>query len=78
MISITIWTIQGAQEGCALSTEGEFNSVILHIEGGETEFELVMDSSDARKFIFQVHRAILDSLQDGPASSPNSGIGGSR
>jgi len=67
MIPARFWRGATPNDNSQVYVGSSGDKVIITVESeGDGRYELNLDTHAARQFIFQVHRAILESLQGGP------------
>lgn len=52
-------------EGCSLTCSGDYDSVSIEVRGCGKSWDLILDTDEARRLIFRLHRAVTEALTVG-------------
>lgn len=75
MIPAEFWKGARPNDNSRVYVGSSCGKVIITVESaGDERYELNLDTNAARQFIFRIHRAIMESLQDGSSSGLGGGV----
>jgi len=61
--ALLIDTNHTIMEGCTVSCSCDYGSVSIEVQDNGQDWDLILESAEARQLIFDLHRAVMDAMK---------------